>query len=284
MKLSDRVAIVTGSSRGLGYEIAKTFLAEGAYVMLCARDRRELTKAFAGLMLDEPRVAFHVADISHEYNVDRLFDETEAVFGRVDILVNNAAVIGPIGNINEVPWQAFMDTIAINFTGAANCIRRAIAPMKRAGGGKIININGGGEGSAPGLDAYVSAKAALARLTENLAPQLMPHNICINAVSPGGMTGEMLDKAIEWGLEVEPERFEAIARYRAQGATPKKLAADLCAWLASPDSDGLSGRMLSARHDFWPLSRDEIGQIMASDTYTLRRENAWKLQAIRLTA
>jgi NAD(P)-dependent dehydrogenase (short-subunit alcohol dehydrogenase family) len=273
--LSGRAAIITGASRGLGAAIAERFLASNASVMLCARNGTELEQRQAQLAAahSADRISSQRADIASEAEVDALFDAATRAFGRIHILVNNAAVTGPIGPFDAVDWSEWLATISINLAGTAYCARKALSLFKPHRYGKIINISGGGAGDPlPRMSAYAICKAAIARFTETLATEVKDHGIDVNAVAPGPLPTRMFDQIIAAGPErIGPELHALIQKQKSQGATSLEIGAGLCAYLASAASDGLTGRMLAARWDPWPFTDTIRAEIAAGDIYTLRR-------------
>jgi NAD(P)-dependent dehydrogenase (short-subunit alcohol dehydrogenase family) len=273
--LSGRTAIITGASHGFGAAIANRFLVANASVMLCARDAVELERRRMGLAAaySVDRVAVQRADIANEEDVDALFEAATRTFGRIHILVNNAAITGPIGLFDEVDWSEWLATISVNLAGTAYCARRALSLFKPQRYGKIINISGGGAGDPlPRMSAYAICKAAIARLTETLALEVKEFGVDVNAVAPGPLATRMFDQMIAAG----PERIggtlhASIKKQKSEGATPLELGAGLCAYLASAESDGLTGRMLAARWDPWPFTGAIKMEIEQGDIYTLRR-------------
>src|SRR5450432_1724279 len=147
MKLKGRFALITGASQGLGAEIARHYVSNGASVMLCARSADKLAAAqqsLAPLLKPGARIVTITGDVGEPKHVDRIFEKLRAEFPRLDILVNNAGVYGPMGNIEDVDWEEWVDAIRINLLGLV-CVSRAAMPMFRAQRyGKIINISGGG--------------------------------------------------------------------------------------------------------------------------------------------
>jgi 3-oxoacyl-[acyl-carrier protein] reductase len=276
--LSGRAAIITGASQGLGAAIAERFLAAGASVMLCARGAAELEARRPDPPNGLSRAPFAAqrSDISHEADVDALFEAATRAFARIHILVNNAAVTGPIGPFDAVDWSEWLATISVNLAGTAYCTRKALSLFKPHRYGKIINISGGGASDPlPRMSAYAVCKAAIVRFTETLALEVEGQNIDVNAVAPGPLATRMFDQMIAAG----PERIGAklhvsIKKLKAQGATPLELGAELCAYLASAEADGLSGRIFAARWDPWPFTDAVKADIVASDIYTLRRITA----------
>jgi 3-oxoacyl-[acyl-carrier protein] reductase len=275
MSLSGRTALITGASQGLGAAIAEHFLAEGANVALCGRNAGDLdaqqTRLAAAHGTD--RVWAKPADVSNRGDVDALFDEAQSRFGQLDVLVANAGVYGPMGSIDTVDWDEWTEAIAINLTGTVYCTRKAVTLFKPRRYGKILILSGGGATSPlPGISAYAASKAAIVRFTETLALEMREWNIDVNAIAPGALMTRLTDQLIAAG----PERVGAalharMVKLKEEGGTPLSLGAELCGYLASSESDGLTGRLISAPWDPWPFSADHRREIAESDIYTLRR-------------
>jgi len=275
MKLSGRSAVITGASLGLGAEIAEQFAAAGAALMLCARNQAELEAQRARLTAAHPnaRVLTHRSDVAKEAEVDSLFAAATDAFGKLDILVNNAGVYGPMGSIDAIDWNEWVQAIAINLNGVVYCSRKAVQAFKPHRYGKIINLSGGGATNPlPGISAYAASKAAVVRFTETLALEVKEFGIDVNAVAPGALATRLTDQLVAAG----PERVGAglhgrMTKLQKEGGTPLRLGASLCVYLASAESDGLTGRLIAAQWDPWPFDNTIMQKIDASDIYTLRR-------------
>jgi 3-oxoacyl-[acyl-carrier protein] reductase len=275
MKLKGRASIVTGASVGLGAAIADRFAAEGSSLMICARNGAELEKQRGQLSKTHPNVAIHamVADVARESDVDRLFAAAVKAFGKVDILVNNAGIYGPMGSIDQIDWKEWVDAIAINLTGNVYCARKAVQIFRPQHYGKIINLSGGGATNPlPGISAYAASKAAIVRFTETLALEVKADGIDVNAVAPGALMTRLTDQLLAAGPnKVGAGLFERMTKLKSEGGTPLAVGADLCVYLASAESDGVTGRLLAAVWDPWPFTDAVKQDIAATDIYTLRR-------------
>jgi NAD(P)-dependent dehydrogenase (short-subunit alcohol dehydrogenase family) len=275
MTLAGRNAIITGASMGLGAAIAEEFCAAGAAVMLCARNAAELEATRAGLAARHPkaRILTQVADVADTAQVDGLFAAARKAFGRLDILVANAGVYGPMGHIDQVDWAEWAQAIAINLTGTVYCTRKAVELMKPQGSGKIIVLSGGGATNPlPGISAYAASKAAIVRYTETLALEVKDQRIDVNAVAPGALATRLTDQLLDAGPDkVGAALFERMKKLKDDGGTPLSVGAKLCVYLASAESDGLTGRLIAAQWDPWPFSAAVKDDIAATDIYTLRR-------------
>lgn len=275
MTLAGRSAIVTGASMGLGAAIAERFLAAGASVMICARNPTELESQRLRLAQSHPsaRVRAHRADIAKVDQVESLFSAAVDAFGKLDILVNNAGVYGPMGSIETIPWAQWVEAIEINLLGAIYCCRKAVELFRPRGYGKIINLSGGGATSPlPGLSAYAASKASLVRFTETLALEVKDCGVDVNAIAPGTLNTRLMGQLIAAGPEKVTGALHArMMKAQAEGGTPLQVGADLCVYLASAASDGLTGRLIAAQWDPWPFEAAIKQDIGGSDIYTLRR-------------
>jgi len=275
MNLSGRSAIVTGASMGLGAVIAEQFVAAGASVLLCARNAAELDAQRDRLLALHPtaRVFTHPADVSKPDEVDALFEAATKALRKLDILVNNAGIYGPMGAIDFVDWDEWSHAIAVNLLGTVYCSRKAIGMFKPNRYGKIVNLSGGGATNPlPGISAYAASKAAVVRFTETLALEVKEFGIDVNAVAPGALATRLTDELIAAGPDrVGAALFDRMRKIQSEGGTPLSVGAALCAYLASADSDGLTGRLIAAPWDPWPFTDEIKSKIAGSDIYTLRR-------------
>lgn len=254
MDLTGKVAIVTGGNRGLGAVIVSHLRDAGATVVPCARWN---------------------ADLRDPAQIDAMVQKTMDAYGRIDILVNNAAILGPVGPLDDNAWSHWIETIGINLCGAVYFARAVLLVMRTLGGGKIINIAGGGAGGPlPRRTAYACSKAALVRFTESLAAEVVDDGIDVNAIAPGPMATDMLDDILNAGRSAlgESEHAEHL-RIRQAGGTDPALAARWCLYLVGLPAGQITGRLIAARYDQFPFSSEQIETIRKSDQFTLRRIN-----------
>lgn len=276
MILAGRKILITGASQGFGLALAETCLAEGADVAVCARSAQQIETAGASLRAQAKtgqRVLAMAADVSMPAEVDAMVARATAELGPLDGLVNNAGIYGPKGLIEEVDWQEWARAIEINLNGTVLPCRAVLPGFRRRGAGKIVNLSGGGATAPlPRLSAYAASKAAVVRFTETLAEELRGTGIDVNAVAPGALNTRLLDEVLAAGPDKVGKAFyDRSVRQKAEGGAPLEKGAALCAFLLSAQSDGLSGKLLSAVWDPWadlPKRRDELAK---SDIYTLRR-------------
>jgi NAD(P)-dependent dehydrogenase (short-subunit alcohol dehydrogenase family) len=270
--LEGRAALITGGARGLGLEIARAYLREGARIVICARSVAAL--AAAQEELDAVgEVHAHAADVSAPEAAQELVAFAAETLGGLDILVNNAGVYGPKGAIDEIVWAQWARAIEINLMGSVLPARFALGHLRQSDRGKIVQLSGGGATAPlPMLSAYAASKAAVVRFAETLAHEVAEDGIDVNAVAPGALNTNMLDEVLEAGPEAVGEAFYAKAvAQRDSGGTPLTRGADLAVYLGSRRSDGITGRLLSAVWDPWEDLEQHAETLQESDIYTLRR-------------
>jgi len=232
MLLEGKVAIVTGTSRGLGKEVAQRFEDEGAAVAGCSSE---------------------TVDVSCANEVVWFVQDVLAKFKRIDILVTNAAIYGPVGPLDAVSLEDWVRAMEVNLFGTVYCCRAVLAPMRAQKYGKIITLSGAGVRPQEHCTAYNASKAAVVRFTEALAIDVEGTGIDVNAVAPGTLDTRM---RLRSPMPADPEKA-------------MRQAVDLITFLASSESDGLTGRLLSAVWDDVPaISRASLGP----DEYRMRRK------------
>ena len=272
MKLNGLNALITGGSQGLGKAIAAQFVREGANITICARDVTTLAQArndLAKLAGPGQSVRAHACDVSNEQQVNALV----AACGTVHVLVNNAGIYGPMGPTESVSWQEWTRALEINLYGVLLPTRALIPQFKKAGRGKIIILSGGGATNPlPNISSYAASKAAVVRLMETLAEELKPFHVDVNAIAPGALNTRFLDQVLGSSKETVGEAFYAKAlKQRDSGGVPLEKGARLCVYLASTQSDGITGKLISAQWDPWETLHEHKAELAESDIYALRR-------------
>jgi 3-oxoacyl-[acyl-carrier protein] reductase len=273
--LAGKTCLVTGASRGLGRSLARRFWIEGASLVLAVRKPDAVADLFSDLAAADGQSSTVVqVDLQSVESAGSLIPRTRAAgIERIDVLVNNAAVLGPIGSAWQSSPRAWNDTIVVNLTSPAIICSSAIPWMAERGGGKIINLSGGGATSPRrNFSAYAAAKAGLVRFSETLAAEAKGMGIAVNCVAPGPMGTDMLATVQEAGAEVASER-EVAAAEKALGAGDATLeaATDLIVFLASRKGDRITGKLISALWDRWRDFPDHVEELGSSDVFTLRR-------------
>jgi 3-oxoacyl-[acyl-carrier protein] reductase len=268
------LAIVTGASRGLGRLCALELAAHGANLLLVARDQR----ALANLAVETKTkyagrdVATLGCDLGDPDAAPRVC-EAAAQLGQVDILVNNAAVQGPIGPAWEVPWREFEEALRLDFLAPVALCRVFVPLMKAKGRGWIINISGGGAtGPRPMFSAYAAAKTALVRFTETLAIETARVGIRVNAVAPGAFASNMI-RAVHSSAAIAGEAEVATAQklLDSEDIANAKKAARLVVYLTMGEGRDVTGKLISAVWDRWDSFHRYPAVVAHKDVFTLRR-------------
>lgn len=275
MKLKNLNALVTGGSQGLGKTIAEHFLREGANVVLCARSGKDLTSARDALAAKFPerKISARICDVSNESQVSELIAFALRELGSLEALVLNAGVYGPMGPTESVSLDDWRRALDINLFGVLLPCRAVIPHFKKVGRGKIIVLSGGGATNPlPNISAYAASKAAVVRLMETLAEELREFHVDVNAIAPGALATRLVDEVLLAGPEkVGAAFFEKNKGWKEKGAVPLELGADLAVCLASAESDGITGKLISAQWDPWNDLQKHRDELARSDIYCLRR-------------
>ena len=276
MKLAGRGIIITGSSQGLGREIARQAIIEGASVVLSARNRELLEQTrqeLSGIARDGQHVFAAEADVSRPDEVGRLFQFAVERLPSLTGLVNNAGVYGPKGAVGNVDWDEWRTAVEVNLFGTVLPCSIGVPLFRKSGYGKIVNLSGGGATAPlPFLSAYAASKAAVVRFTETLAEETRDAGIDVNALAPGALNTKMLDEILAAGPEkVGAKYYEKAVKQKREGGASLDRAAALCMFLLSAESDGITGRLISAVWDRWEELPGRKSALSATDVYTLRR-------------
>jgi 3-oxoacyl-[acyl-carrier protein] reductase len=202
-RLKDKVAIVTGSSSGIGKAIALRFGAEGASVVVTAR-RMALCEQTVEQITKAGGEAWPIqTDVADERQVERLIEDTVKRYGRLDILVNNAGIVAN-GRLAEMTTESFDEVMNVNLRGTFFCCRSGFTQMKKQGGGTIINMSSvAGLQAWAGTGSYSASKHGIMALTKSLADEGRPHHIKVSAICPGGVADELVDASSEEILRSE---------------------------------------------------------------------------------
>jgi NAD(P)-dependent dehydrogenase (short-subunit alcohol dehydrogenase family) len=268
------LAVITGASRGLGRLCARELAAHGADLLLIARDQMALADAAVeikakcpgravttlGCDLADPEAPLYVREVAEQ-------------LGPVGILVNNAAVQGPIGPAWKVPWHEFEAALRLDFLVPVALCRSVIPSMKAAGQGWIVNISGGGATSPrPMFAAYAAAKTALVRFTETLAIETVGYGIRVNAVAPGAFLSGTT-KAVYASAENAGAGEAATARdlLESEDTANAEKAARLVVYLTLGEGRDVTGKLISAVWDGWESFHRDPEVVAHKDNFTLRR-------------
>jgi NAD(P)-dependent dehydrogenase (short-subunit alcohol dehydrogenase family) len=207
-RVDGQVAVVTGGGSGIGAACCEVLAAAGAHVVALGRTRAKLDA-----VTDRIRGTAIVCDVSRWSEVETAFRTANEIKGRIDILINNAGVPGPIAPLDEVDLDAWRACMDVNLFGALHCLKAAAAVMKRQGGGSIVNVSSlMGIQGYPMRTAYCASKFALVGMTEAAARELGPHGVRVNALLPGAVSGANMDRVLEQRARAEETTVAEITR------------------------------------------------------------------------
>ncbi len=239
--LSGKIAVITGSTRGLGLAIAKAYAEEGAAVVISARSANAVDRVVDELYTAGHQVAGMAVDVSDVGQVQALADFAVKTFGRIDIWVNNAGTTGPYGPTTGLDPRVFSGVVGTNILGTYHGSIFALRQFKKQGGGKLINMLGMGYNKpAPWQNAYGSSKVWIRNFTKALAEENRDfRDIGIHALNPGMVLTDLLVRnEVIAGSEDRLKSFPTIVRMWAK---PGDIPARKAVWLASPATDGRTG-------------------------------------------
>ena len=238
--LEGRVAIITGASRGIGAATSRAFAAAGAAVALAARDEAALASLADQLLSRGGRAIAVPTDVADPASVERLVDRTVGAFGRLDLAFNNAAGGGQRPTpLADLPVDAYDSAIAITLRGVFLSMRYEIPAMLEAGGGAIVNMSStAGLEGVGGLAGYVSAKHGVIGLTKTAALDYADRNLRVNALAPGPILTDNLERAGE-----DAQRLAALAMPMRRIGRPEEVAAAVV-WLCSDQAAFITGATL----------------------------------------
>ena len=197
MLLEKKVALITGSGRGIGRAIGLLFAKEGASVVLTARTEAELARVAQEIAGQGGKVAYFCADLARAQDVERVFAEAQGMFGRVDILVNNAGHYGPVVPVEEYPLEEFDKVIAVHLRASFLLSKLALPGMYERKSGVILNISSlSAKAAFSWGSAYAAAKAGLLGLTRYMAAEAARRGVRVNAICPGPVTETIMSKEL----------------------------------------------------------------------------------------
>ena len=248
MRLDGKVALITGAGTGIGTAIAERFVADGARI--CITGRRQEMLDDVAQSLPAGIVVTCAGDVTSYGDARRMVEAALGVTGRLDVLLNNAAIDPGGTTVVDVDVELWHRVLETNLTGPMYLMKAAIPHMVQSGGGSIINIASlGGLRCLPGMPAYCASKAGLIMLTQQVALDFGPAKIRCNAVCPGGTRTAMLEKslsplaeALKTDLEGVFARISSMVPLR-RTAHPSEIAG-ICSYLASDDSTFMTGAVL----------------------------------------
>ncbi len=252
--LKDKVAVITGGSRGLGLGIAEAFAREGAAVVIASRSRKSVDAAVQSIQGKGHRATGLPCDVGDLAQVEALAAHAVATFGRLDIWVNNAGLSAPYGPTAHLPSSEFQATINTNIIGVYNGSVTAIRHFVPQRSGKLINLLGRGDNQpVPFQNAYASSKTWVRSFTAALAKEYADSGVGIYAFNPGLVTTEMLSQvAAVQGYE---SRLAPLKNVVSILGNPPEVPAERALWIASSATDGRTGLNVQVITPTFLLSR-----------------------------
>jgi NAD(P)-dependent dehydrogenase (short-subunit alcohol dehydrogenase family) len=247
LRLDGKRVVLTAGAAGIGRVTLQTFVEAGARVVTCDVDQAAIDR----LRGDLPTVPAIIADVSEPADVDRLFKLAQEELGGLDVLINNAGIAGPTAPIEEIEPDDWRRTLEVNITGQYLCARRAVPMIKAAGGGSIVNLSSAAGRFGFALRTpYSASKWAVVGLTKSLAIELGPHQIRVNAICPGAVEGERINRVIAAKAEARGIPFEAMhEEYVAQASMRRMVSAqdiaNMILYLCSEAGSMVSGQAVS---------------------------------------
>jgi 3-oxoacyl-[acyl-carrier protein] reductase len=249
MLLKDRVAIVTGGTKGIGKGISLRFAREGCDVVVNARHIEDARKVAAEIKALGRRSLAIAADVSKSAEVNDMVARTIKEFGKIDILVNNAGGVSGDSKIEDTTDEAWERVIGVNLTGQFLCCRAVVPHMKKKKYGKIINVASMGAINPPApIVHYHSAKGGVLGLTTDLAFELAPYNITVNAILPGPIRTEFFTEMLKKMSEAEGKAFFKMLENKVpmhRMGEPEEIAG-VALFLASELSSYVTGQAINA--------------------------------------
>jgi len=248
--LDGRVAIVTGASKGIGREIAQRFAADGAKVICAARTRHLVEETVASIKGQDGDAIAVVADAATETGAQSIVEAGIRHFAFIDSLVNDAGDGGPTRPVQDYATDEWLYTLNSCLTSSYMCTRFAVPYIIAAGGGSIVNISSmAGRRGLPYRVGYCAAKAGQIGMTYGLALELGQHNITVNAIAPGAIAGDRIDRMLKAqadlrGVSVDTMRQKYLDRSPLKRMATAGDVASLAAFLCSEHARSISGQCI----------------------------------------
>lgn len=243
--------LVTAGAAGIGRAFASTFFEAGAQVFVCDVD----AAALSAFSTAHPKIGTTLADVAVPAQVDAMFDAAVVFLGGLDVLINNAGISGPTAKVEEISIADWDRTIAVDLSGMFYCTRRAVPLLKASGGGSIVNLSSiGGRLGYPLRTPYSAAKWAVVGFTKSLAMELGPSNIRVNALQPGVVEGERVDRVISArakarGISDDAFREQFVSTISLRRMVSAQDIANMALFLATPAGQNISGQAVSVCGD-----------------------------------
>ena len=272
--MEDRVSVITGGTRGLGFGIAKAFVQEGAKVFIASRSTESVEKAVSVLNGMGGGVCGNVCDVGSLEEIESLSQKAIEKFGKIDVWINNAGVSAPYGPTIQIPHEQILNLIKTNTLGTYYGSLVAMRIFLNQGQGKLINVSGRGDKApVPLQNAYASSKSWMRSFTLALAREYKQSGIGVYLFNPGLVDTDMLRKVIV--VEGYENRIEPLKSVIRMWGNKPEVPAKKVVWLASQATDGKTGLVVSVfnrRRMVFGLLRELVGRILRHDTKKIEIE------------
>ena len=267
---------MSGATSGFGLRIAQHFVEVGFNVIFCGRNADSLDIVYHDLLKKTSSnqiIKGFQADVTNESDLEAMFAALRTSDIKIDVLICNAGVIGPIDNFLSADLEIWREAFEINLFGTVNLIKFVLPSMVAAKCGKIIHISGGGATAPlPSMSGYAASKAAAVRFIETIALEYRNDGVQINSVAPGMLKTKMLEQMLEAGPErIGTGLFDKSRRKKGEISDSIPKAIELLDFLVSEGSFGITGKLISAEWDSWKDWPQHLDELNSSDVYTLRR-------------
>ena len=273
--MKKKVVIITGCSAGLGLNLLEKFVLKNYKVYGFSRSEKKINKAKNYLnskKINKKNYKIEKLNVTNLIKVKKFIHKIKKKEKKIDVLINNAGVIGPLGKFEKNDIKIWKSAFEINFFGSMYLYKEIVPIMKEQNYGRIVQMSGGGATKAfPMYTSYSSAKAAIVRLSETISEEVKEFNIKINSVAPGILKTDFLDQALNKGPDkIGEEYFKKLQLAKKRGGDDMLKSIRLIEYLCSENCK-ITGKLISALWDKWEIFKKYNKILNKSDIYTIRR-------------
>jgi short-subunit dehydrogenase len=262
--------IITGVTRGLGLELLNYFINKQYNLILISKNKKQLINLKKKFKKKRINLHIYAVDLSKINNLKNIINKIIIKFKKIDILINNAGIWGPIGNFEKTKWSEWIEAININLIASIYLIKAILPSMKKNNFGRIIQLSGGGATAPmPNFSSYAVSKTGIVRFVESIAEECRRFDISINSVAPGAMNTRMLDIALKAGRKKVGLHYNKLLKQKKDGGAGFNRAVGLINFLII--NGKISGKLISAIWDPWD-KKNFFKKLKDKDIYTLRRK------------